>query len=266
MGLHTSNSMSVCLLYLRWYVLVLRCRACCAVLCCCCCSGFGSTDANPKSCSVCPQGTFNEGPLPRATEAVGLSSSTSSSSSSSDGHGSSSVAARALVSVGQPDASWGDPQQATGSQSDAEGSCATGHCLQQSQPDSEAGTGVMRPAASAAVAVAAAGAASSGSSVATAAAVSPQQFTNSWGWLRNSGVNPVFYEPTYNPCTPCGPACWTDSPGATSVSQCGEWYAAAKIVSKCATVRAAGKVGSPQIQATGCPVGWLRRQKDVADG
>lgn len=48
----------------------------------------------------------------------------------------------------------------------------------------------------------------------------PQQFIDSWGFLRNSGVNPVFYEPTYSPCTQCGPACYTNSPGSTSVKDC----------------------------------------------
>jgi hypothetical protein len=33
-------------------------------------------------------------------------------------------------------------------------------------------------------------------------------------------VNPVFSRPTYNPCTPCGPGCWTEGPGATSATQC----------------------------------------------
>lgn len=144
----------------------------------------------------------------------------SSSSGSSDGHGSSSVVTRAQASAGQPDAPWGGPQQSAGSQLDADGPCAAGDCEQQTQRNSGARTEFVQTAAAAA-------AAASGSSVAATAAVSPQQFTNSWGWLRNSGVNPVFYEPTYNPCTPCGPACWTDSPGATSVRQCGEWHAAA---------------------------------------
>jgi hypothetical protein len=53
--------------------------------------------------------------------------------------------------------------------------------------------------------------------------VAPQQFLDSWGFLRNTGVAPVFYTPTYNPCTPCGPACWTAAPGSTSPQQCGGW-------------------------------------------
>jgi hypothetical protein len=57
---------------------------------------------------------------------------------------------------------------------------------------------------------------------ATSSAVSPQQFLDSWGFLRNSGINPVFFEPTYDPCTACGPGCWTDSPGSTSPEQCGK--------------------------------------------
>jgi hypothetical protein len=33
----------------------------------------------------------------------------------------------------------------------------------------------------------------------------------------------VYYEPTFNPCTPCGPACWTEAPGATNVNECSEY-------------------------------------------
>jgi hypothetical protein len=211
---------------------------CCGVLCCAvlllcfACSGFGSTDANPKMCSQCPLGTFNEGPLPRAEQPeapVSLKQQRSSSSSSSrrgsatgqgrlssttDGtsHGAADGSS-VLAAAPTGDASSQGVHSNNSPYSPVLGSLLKFPQQQQQQQQSQGNSSAGLTASAAAVAVAAA---------VRPNALLPQQFTNSWGWLVNSGVNPVFYEPTFNPCTPCGPACWTDSPGAISPSQCGE--------------------------------------------
>jgi hypothetical protein len=204
---------------------------------CLACSGFGSTDANPKACSQCPSGTFNEGPLPRAEQPeafVSLKqrhSSNRGGSSKRQGRTSSTLAdgSDSSSSSSSYGAAGGSITLAEASTVDAllEGvhssSSSSPHSplldslnklpQQQQQQQSQGGPPAGSAASAAAVSVAAA---------VRSAAVLPQQFINSWGLLVNSGVNPVFYEPTFNPCTPCGPACWTDRPGATSPNRCGE--------------------------------------------
>lgn len=222
-------------------------------------AGFGSTDANPKRCSMCPQGTFNEGPLPRAEQQpqpnapgagrgppdgaggdglgagddVGAGADAGEGGFGADGGMQNVRAARTkrrasgrsrqgVVSSGsrkssvQVAAELGQQPMAT-----SPADCSKGGCQPQHNEPLQDASPAYQPAGVHAAAVATASAATA-ATAASVSAVSPQQGVNEWGQLVNRGISPVFYEPTFNPCTPCGDACWTNQPGATSVDQCGE--------------------------------------------
>jgi len=172
-------------------------------------------------CSECPRGTFNEGPLPRAVgpgAAATGSPAAQGGSSSSTGSSGASRSARSI------------------SRNANKGSWKTRSRVQDSNPDvvlldtaDEGYTDEEEDESMPQVTAYSAGMTDYPSSVSIAAAaagITPQQTPDSWSFLRSSGVNPVFYEPTYNPCTPCGTSCFTDRPGAFSAGQCSKYYEA----------------------------------------
>jgi hypothetical protein len=137
----------------------------CVCVCVCVCArvyvaaGFGVTDENPKVCSVCPQNSYNEGPLPGGDLPAGVL------------------------------------QAARRQRAAAAGAAAHAH---RPRPP-----GAATAAANATVAV---------------AGIAPQQLPN----FQGTGINAVFYEPTFTPCTQCGPGCYTVEPGARSPKSCSE--------------------------------------------
>lgn len=181
------------------------CDECCVVAP----AGYGSTDANPTVCSLCPQGSYNAGPQPDSQpRALAGASEQQQTAVNSPGTHSTYDDVGAEAAASSSSSSGSSSEDAYTLAEVAMLHSAEGVGAQQAQVAGQA----HYDSGSAGMVMAAA-----------AAGVFPQQTPDSWEWLRGTGVNPVFYTPTYNPCTPCGPACYTNSPGATSALACSEW-------------------------------------------